>query len=121
MFLANVDVRHVSRRAINLRRILAAESAAVAAPHPAIGIHNNLAPGQPGIAHGPANPTKRPVGLMWYFVSSSRKMSRNRSLNHAFSENVAAQFVVANRLRVLRGNHNRIDAEPACDARHIQP
>src|SRR5580693_3072147 len=99
--------RHVRSRAVHLGRILAAESAAAMPPHATVGVHNNLAAGQPGIAHGPANdkPTR---GIDVIFRVFVEQMSGNRGLNHV-PENVAAEFVVANRLRVLRRNYDGID------------
>src|ERR1700688_4334891 len=47
--------RHVSRRPIDLGRIFSAESPTPMTAHPAIGIHNNLAPRQTRVTHGAAN------------------------------------------------------------------
>src|ERR1035437_7668234 len=54
--------RHVRSRAIDLRRILAAERAAAVASHAAVRVHDDLASGQTGIAHGSAD-HKTPGGI----------------------------------------------------------
>ena len=46
---------------------------------------------------------------MWYLVSSSSRLRRNHGLDDVL-QNVGAQFVVADGLRVLRGNDDRVDA-----------
>ena len=43
--------RGVRGGAVDLRRILAAERAAAVAGHAAVGVDDDLAPGQPGVAH----------------------------------------------------------------------
>ena len=53
---------HVGRGAVHLRRVLAREAAAAVAGDAAVGVHDDLAPGQAGVAQGPPT-TKRPVGL----------------------------------------------------------
>src|ERR671931_765529 len=45
----------VRGRAVDLRRVLAAERAAAVAGHAAVGVDDDLAPGQPGVAHRPAD------------------------------------------------------------------
>src|SRR5580704_4475482 len=100
--------RHVRSRAVHLGRILAAESAAAMPPHATVGVHNNLAAGQPGIAHGPAN-HEATCGIDVILRVLVEEMSRNRSLNHV-PENVATKFVIPNRLGVLRRNYDGVDA-----------
>src|SRR4051812_33195240 len=45
----------VRRRTVDLRRVLAAEGAAAVASHAAVGVDDDLAAGQPGVAHRPAD------------------------------------------------------------------
>ncbi len=47
--------RRIGRRAIHLCRILAAERPAAMARHAAVGVHDDLAPRQAGVAHWPAD------------------------------------------------------------------
>ena len=47
--------RHVGRRAVDLCRILAAEGAAAVTAHAAVGVDDDLAAGQAGVAHGAAD------------------------------------------------------------------
>ena len=54
--------------------------------------------------------TKRPVGLMWYFVSSSSRWAGNDRLNHML-QNPGAKFVVGHGFGVLRGDDHGVDAE----------
>src|SRR2546425_1568008 len=46
--------RHIARRAVDLRRILAREGAAAVRAGAAVGVDDDLAPGEPGIPHRPA-------------------------------------------------------------------
>ena len=46
--------RRVGRRAVDLRRILAREGAAAVPSRAAVGVDDDLAPGEPGVAHRPA-------------------------------------------------------------------
>ena len=46
---------HVAGRAVHLGRILARERAAAMTAVAAVGIHDDLAAGEPGVAHGPAD------------------------------------------------------------------
>src|SRR5262245_54276822 len=56
---------HVAGRTVNFGRVFAAECAAAVAAHAAVGVHNDLAPGQPGIAHGAAyDETPRRVNVI---------------------------------------------------------
>src|SRR6201982_3681599 len=54
--------RHVGRGPIHLGRIFAAESAAAMASHAAVGVHDDLATGQTGVAHRAAD-HKSPRGV----------------------------------------------------------
>src|ERR1019366_7465169 len=47
--------RHVAGRTVNLRRVFAAECAATVTSHATVGIHDDLAAGQSGIAHRSAD------------------------------------------------------------------
>src|SRR6185436_11357239 len=47
--------RHVRRRAVHLRRVLAREGAAAVAPHAAVGVDDDLAPGETAVALRPAH------------------------------------------------------------------
>ena len=46
---------HVSRAAVHLGRVLAAERAAAVPAHAAVAVHDDFAPGQPGVALRPAD------------------------------------------------------------------
>src|ERR1022692_1080470 len=103
--LRNVP-RHISRRPVHLRRIFSAECPAAVPSHPAVGVYNNLASSQPGVAHGPTNhkPSRRIDVILRILVEQLR---RNHCLNHML-QNPRAQFVVGDSLRVLRRNHDGI-------------
>jgi len=105
IFFRNVP-RHVSRRAIHLRRIFPAERPAAVPSHPAISIHDNFAAGQSGIAHRPAN-HKSSRGINVVLRVLIEQVRRNHRLNHLL-QNTRAQFLIAHGLRMLRGNHHRI-------------
>src|SRR5690606_16527741 len=45
----------VGGAAVHFGAVLTAERAAAMSPHAAVGVHDDLAPGQPGIAHRPAD------------------------------------------------------------------
>ena len=53
--------------------------------------------------------TKRPVGLMWYLVSSSSRCAGNNGLDHVL-QNVGAEFVVADVFGMLGRNDHGIHA-----------
>ena len=55
--------RRVGAGAVHLRRVLARERAAAVARHAAVGVDDDLAPGQAGVAPAARPTTKRPVGL----------------------------------------------------------
>ena len=101
--------RHVASRTIDLGRIFAAECATAVTSHAAIGIDDDLAASQSGVAHGAADDeaSGRIDVVLGVLV---QHFGGKRSLNHEL-ENVAAQFVVADRLGVLGGDDDRIDAD----------
>ena len=53
--------------------------------------------------------TKRPVGLMWYLVCSSSHLPRQNRLDDVLQD-VGVQLVVGNRLGVLAGDDDGVDA-----------
>src|SRR5208283_542879 len=98
--------RHVGRRSIYLRRIFPAEGAAAVAAHATVGIHDDLSPGEPRVAHGAADDeASRGIDVVLRILVE--QMRRNHRLNHMF-ENSRAQFVVGYGLGVLRGNYHRV-------------
>src|SRR5271155_2185053 len=101
--------RHVGCGAIDLGRILAAESAAAVAAHASVGVDDDLASGKPGVTHGTADDeaSRRIDVVLGIFIEQVRG---NHGLDHVL-QNPRAQFLVADVLGVLRGDYNRIDAE----------
>ena len=91
--------RHVGCGAVNLCRVLTAEGAAAVASHAAVGIHDDLASGQAGVAHRAAhNETSGRIDvILGIFVEELRG---NRSLNHIL-QNICMQFLVVHVLGVL--------------------
>ena len=100
--------RHVGRRAVYFRRVLAAERAAAVPAHATISVHDDFAAGQSGIAHGPADhePSRGIDVVLGVLIQQVR---RNHRLNHLLL-NARAQLVVAHVFGVLGRNHDRIHA-----------
>ena len=101
--------RHVRRRAVHLRRVLAAERAAAMPAHAAIGVDDDLASGQPGVAHRPADhePSRRidVVLRVLHPAASPESQPGSRS-----SECRARSSSLPTLLRMLRRDHDRIHA-----------
>ena len=79
------------------------------ASHAAVGVDDDLASGESGVAHGPANDeASRGIDvILRVFVEQVR---RNHGLNHVL-QNAGAQFIVGNGLGVLRRNDDRIHTQ----------
>ena len=60
--------------------------------------------------------TNRPVGLMWYLVSASTMFGGITGSMMCFFTSARSVFG-GNLVAVLRGNHHRVDAAPACRSR----
>ena len=74
----------------------------------AVGIHDNLAPGQAGISHRPADyESARRVDVVLRVLVQHRRW--NDWLNDML-ENCVTQIVVRDAIAVLRRNHDRIHA-----------
>src|SRR5216684_6693605 len=99
--------RHVTRGAINLGRIFAAEGAAAVTSHAAVGIHNDLAAGESAIAHGPAD-HEASGWIDVVFGICVEKMGGKSCLDYVF-ENVGAKGLVVDRLSMLSGDDHGID------------
>src|SRR5260370_38940963 len=95
---------HVAGGTVNLGRIFAAESAAAVTAHAAVGIYDDFASGQSGIAHGTAG-DKASGGIDVVFGVGVEEFFRNGGLDHAF-QNVRAQGFVVNRIGLLGGDDN---------------
>ena len=100
--------RHVSGRAIDLRRIFAAECAAAVTSHAAVGVDDDLAAGQAGIAHRTAN-YEAAGGIDVVLRVFIEQVRGNDGLDNVL-QNIGAQFVVANGLGMLGRDHDGIDA-----------
>ena len=76
--------------------------------HAAVGVDNNFAPSEPGIAHRPANhePSR---GIDVIFRVRIEKIGWNDCLDYML-QNVRAKLVIADRLGMLRRNNDRIHA-----------
>src|SRR5215469_5529874 len=68
---------HVTGGAVDLGRIFAAKSAAAVPAHAAVGVDDDLAPGQTGIAHGAAN-DEAPRGVDMVLGVGVKKFCGNR-------------------------------------------
>src|SRR5579872_1359137 len=73
--------RHVSSRAIDLGRIFAAESAAAVTSHAAVGVDDDLAAGESGVAHG-ATDDEASRGIDVVLGVFIKKLRRNDGLNY---------------------------------------
>src|ERR1035438_2292924 len=105
--LGNV-ARHVAGRAVNLGRVFAAECATAMASHATVGVHDDLAAGQPGVAHG----TTDYEASRWVDVVLGvlvQHLLGQRGLDHILQD-VSAQLLGRNRLRVLTGDDHCINA-----------
>src|SRR5579884_674442 len=105
-------LRHVARgvggRAIHLRRVLAAEGAATVAGHAAIGIDDDLAAGQPGVAHGPAD-HKATGGVHVVLGGAVEELGGHDRLDHVLAD-VALDLLPAHARVVLRRDDHRVHA-----------
>src|SRR5579883_3347686 len=103
------DVAHsVSSGAVYFGRIFAAESAAAVTGHAAVGIDDNLAPGQASIAHGAAS-HETPGGVDEEFGLAIEQVFGNNRLNDVLNDIVADLFL-GHVVGVLGRDHHRIDA-----------
>src|SRR5208283_1173179 len=100
--------RHVGGGAIDLGRIFSAESAATVASHAAVGVDDDLAAGQAGVAHGAAD-DETSGGIDVVLGVFVEQVGRDHGLDDML-QNAGAEFVVGHGLGVLRGNHDGIDA-----------
>src|SRR5579859_4845275 len=99
---------HVAGRAVHLCRIFAAERTAAVPSHSAVGVHDDFASGQPGIAHRAAN--YKPSGRIDVVLGVGiEQMRGNGRLDHVL-QNVGAQGLVVHGFGVLRGYDDRIHA-----------
>ena len=87
--------RHVGSRAIDLGRIFSAERAAAVTSHAAVGVDDDLASGESGVAHRSAD-DKASRGIDVILRVFVEQMRRDDGLNHVL-QNSGAQFVVAQR------------------------
>ena len=77
--------------------------------HAAVGVDDDLASGEPGVAHGAAD-DKASRGIDVVLRIFIEQVRRNHGLNHVL-QNARAQFVVARRLGMLRRNDDSIHAK----------
>src|ERR1700730_10310957 len=106
--LGNVP-RHVGRRAVDLGRILAAEGAAAVTSHAAVGVHDNLASGKTGVAHGAAD-HETSGGIDVVLGIFVEQLGGDGGLDDVL-QNVASEFFVADCLCVLSGNDDCVHTD----------
>src|SRR5208282_3101156 len=99
--------RHVGGRAIHLGRILAAERAAAVTSHATIGVYDDLASGQSGIAHGAAD-DEASGGIDVILGVLIEQVGWNHGLDDVL-QNVGAQFVVTDTFGMLGGDDYGVD------------
>src|SRR5882762_2674620 len=99
--------RHVGGRTVHLGRILAAERAAAVTSHATVRVHDDLASGETGIAHGAAN-DEPSGGIDVVLGVLIEQVGRNNGLDDVL-QNVGTQFVVANIFGMLGGDDYGID------------
>src|SRR5262249_16288591 len=85
--------RDIGSRAIHLGGIFAGEGAAAVPAHATVGIHDDLASGQAGIAHGAAD-YEAAGGIDVIFGVGVEQVFGKGSLNHV-AKDVSAEFFVA--------------------------
>jgi len=94
--------RGIRAGAVHFGRVFAAEAAAAVPAHAAVGIHDNLAAGQPGIAQRSAN-HEAPGGVSVDFNIFINKFRRENRFNHMFNQIRADLFVADNLASQLIG------------------
>ena len=100
--------RHVASRAIDLRRIFAAECATAVTSHATVGVHNDLAAGQSGVAHRTTD-DEAARGIDVVLGVFVEHFGGQRRLDHVLQD-VGAQLFCADRLRMLTGDDHGINA-----------
>src|SRR5439155_20572276 len=100
--------RHVSAGSVHLGRVFAAEAAAAVASHAAIAVHDDLAPREAGIAHGPAD-HKASCGIDVVLRIGIEKFGWNGLLDHVL-QHLGAQLLVVHKFGVLSGDDHRVHA-----------
>ena len=110
---------HVGGRAVDLGGVLAAEGAAAVAAHAAVGVDDDLAAGDAGVAHGAADDeaaggVDEDLGLPVERASSGSARAMTSSRTASWS------FLLETVVGVLGGDHHRVDARhlavPVLDA-----
>ena len=103
----------VGRGAVDLRRVLAREGAAAVAGHAAVGVDDDLATGQPGVAHGAADDElagrvhQQPVAV------GGQAEGGQLRLDDELLDVGREQLVDRDVLGVLRGDHHGVDGDRA--------
>ena len=97
----------VGSRAVHLGRILAGERPAAVARHSAVSVHNDLAPGQTGVAHRAAD--HEPAGRVHQDLGFAvQHVRRDDLFNHHLAD-IAANYVRADLRVVLGRDDHRVD------------
>jgi hypothetical protein len=101
--------RHVGARPVHLRRVLAGEGATAVWARAAVGVHDDLAAGEPGVAHRPAchEPAGR-VDVVDDLVGIDERR-RHHGLDHVLDD-VVADLVLADVVGVLARHDDGLDA-----------
>src|SRR5688572_22293975 len=99
---------HVRRRAVDLRRVLARERAAAVAAHAAVGVDDDLAPGQPAIALGAAG-DESAGGVDEVLRLRVEQVGRDDRVDDLFQD-VLADGLDLHQAGVLGGDDDGLDA-----------
>ncbi len=99
--------RHVGGGTVHLGRVLAAESAAAVTAHAAVGVDDDLASGQAGVAHGAAD-DEAAGGVDVVLGVGIQQVGGDGGLDHVLQD-VGPQLFIADRLGMLRGDDHGID------------
>ena len=103
--------------AVHLGRVLAGERAAAVPGHPAVGVDDDLAAGQPGVAHGPPI-SNRPVGLTSSrYAGGVDVQAVEHRVDHEVADVGGEQFLQVDVRRVLRGHDHRVQPDRPCRRR----
>ena len=101
--------RGVRRRAVDLGGVLAGECAAAMTGHAAVGVHDDLAAGQAGVGHRPAD-LEATARVDEKFVVRSSSSSAGTTCSMTWSMTSRSICVVARRPVMLCRNDDRVDA-----------
>ena len=102
--------RRISPGAVNLRRILPRKRPPAMPRNPPVGVHQNLAPGQPGVSLRPAHrePAARIDEIPRVVIQQPRRHNRTDNVFDNIAPNLAPERLPVSIILMLRTDHHRI-------------